>query len=322
MKKAGLHFVSAVCVCFALAVCVVFGQTADDDKKTTITQFEKVTLCQLAGDRGSFNRKPVELTAFVSHGFEDSLIFESECGERFSGIWMEYGGTASTATMYCCGFTPTPTRPNVLTVEGLKLPLVENDDFKTLNKLLKMDGGRIVRATLRGTFFSGKPDPYGNGKKNSWGGYGHMGCCSLFVIQEVVSVLPQDVKDLDYGSSIDQPDLTREGCGNYRIHDGEDWKTLLVQQQNADTGTDTWRYDHPEKVAIEALAELANKPPAKIRLAGIKNVPGRIVYYWRPHGRKGVRYMVVINRSYSLSLHAKDPAKTIWAVAQLYSVCE
>lgn len=40
-----------------------------------------------------------------------------------------------------------------------------------------------------------------------WGGYGHMGCCSLLAIQEVKSVNPVDRDDLDYGASVDQPDV-------------------------------------------------------------------------------------------------------------------
>lgn len=315
MKKSGLFLILAGTICF--------GQTGEKRNidKSELPKFEKMSLCQLVDDPGAFNRKPVEVAAFVSHGFEDSSIFEAGCGERYAGIWMEYGGTASTATMYCCGSTPKSTRPAILTVEGVPLPLVENDNFKTLNTLLHKDYGRTVRATLRGTFFSGKQDPYGNGKVELWGGYGHMGCCSLFVIQEVVSVLPHNVAGIDYASSIDQPDTDKEGCGSYKWHDGEDWKNLIAQQRSADGGSDTWRYDKPKKVGSEGLAKLLNKSADAIKLEETQRTEGRIIYYWRPNGRKGVRYMVVVNRQYELSLEAKDPSKTIWTVARMYSVC-
>jgi hypothetical protein len=234
---------------------------------------------------------------------------------------MEYGGTASTETMYCCGFTPKPTRPVVLTVEGVQLPLVENDNFKSLNNLLHKDSGRTVRATVRGTFFSGKQDPYRNGKTDLWGGYGHMGCCSLFVIQEVVSVLPQNVDGLDYASSIDQPDTDKEGCSSYKFHGGEDWKSLVIEQRAADSGSDTWRYDKPDRVGSEGLAKLLHRSADSIKLEETRRTESRFIYYWRPNGRKGVRYMVVVNRPYALSLEANDPSKTIWAVAKMYSVC-
>ncbi len=315
MKKSGLFIILAVSICF--------GQTSDKrtgDKSASVN-FEKVSLCRLSNDPGAFNRKSVEVSAFVSHGFEDSSVFESGCGERYAGIWMEYGGTSSTATMYCCGFTPKSTRPAVLTVEGVELPLVDNDNFKTLNALLHKDSGRTVRATLRGTFFSGKQDPYGNGKKDLWGGYGHMGCCSLFVIQEVVSVLPQNVDGLDYLSSINQPNTDKEGCGSYKFHTGDDWQSLVLKQRAADSGTDTWRYDKPGRVASEGLAKLLNRMADSIKLEETQKTESRIIYYWRPNGRKGVRYMVIVNRPYSLSLEAKDPSKTIWTVAMMYSVC-
>jgi hypothetical protein len=233
---------------------------------------------------------------------------------------MEYGGTESTATMYCCGFTPKPTRLTELIVEGIQLQMVENENFKILNKLLHKDYGQIARGTFRGTFFSGKQTTYSSGK-SFWGGYGHMGCCSLFVIQEVTSVFPHDVDGLDYASAVDQPDLDKERCGNFQIHDADDWNTLLDQKHQADDGTDTWRYDAPEKVASEALSKLLKKNMGTIKLEEIRRTPGRIVYYWRPNGRKGVRYMIVVNRPYLLSLQAKVPAKTIWTVAQMYSVC-
>ncbi len=298
------------------------GQSSDRGTRIdTLGVFEKISLCQLQEDPAAFNHKKVEVSAFVSHGFENSSIFESGCGEMYSGIWMEYGGTASTATVYCCGFTPKKTRPSVLTVERVRLPLVENENFNLLNTLLRKDHGRTARATLRGTLFSGKQTTYPGGR-TFWGGYGHMGCCSLFVIPEVVSVLPHDIEGLDYASSLDQPDPEKEGCGNYRIIDREDWKTVLGRQRQVDNGTDTWRSDSPERVASEALSKLLLMDENARKLEETRKTPGRIIYYWRPTGRKSVRYMIVVNRPYELSLQAKDPANTIWTIAQMYSVCE
>ena len=148
-----------------------------------------------------------------------------------------------------------------------------------------------------------------------------MGCCSLFVIQEVVSVRPHDIEGLDYESTIDQPNSDKEGCGTYSWHDGDDWKSLVEKQRTADSGAESWRYSQPDRVGVEALAKFLSKPPNAIKLVPEKNTEGRIVYYWRPTGRKGVRYMVVVNRPYELSLQAKEPAKTIWASSQIYTVC-
>lgn len=306
---------------FSVSVCL--GQTGskNNSSKSLHSDYAIVSLCEVSSNRSSYNRKQIEIEAFVSHGFENSSVYETGCDGRSSGIWMEYGGTASTSTMYCCGVTPKNTRPKALTVEGMKLPLVENENFTMLNTLLKKDGGRIARATLRGTFFSGKRDPYGNGKTDLWGGFGHFGCCSLFVIQEVVSVLPHNDAGLDYSSTTDQPDVKMEGCNNFRWHEGENWRSMVARQSSSDRGTDIWRYDDPRRVGTEALAKLLGKPLAEIKLEETKKTNSRITYYWRPNGREGARYMVVVNRPYQLSLQARDAAKTIWTVATMYTVC-
>jgi hypothetical protein len=302
---------------------VCFGQTGNPPKKENANvAFEKITVCQLEQDPAAYNQKQIELTAFASHGFEDSSIFELGCGETYNSIWMEYGGTASTATIYCCGETAKPSRKSVLKVEGITLPLVNGENFKTFNTLLHQDGGRIVRATFRGTFFSGERITYPSGK-SGWSGYGHMGCCSLFIIQDVAAVFPQNIEGLDYGSSVDQPGTKfSEGCRSMEDFGSDGWKTLVEMQHKADNGTDIWRYDKPEQIASEGLAKIVKTRPERIKLEETKKTANRIVYYWRPHGHGGVRYMVVVNRPYQLSFQAKDPAKTIWVVAGMYSVCD
>ena len=56
--------------------------------------------------------------------------------------------------MYCCGNTPTPAYEEELEVEGMKLPLTEDTVFTKYDKLLAK--GKNVKATVVGTFFSGK----------------------------------------------------------------------------------------------------------------------------------------------------------------------
>jgi hypothetical protein len=59
----------------------------------------KVTLCWLLAHPSDWNRKLVQITGFASHGFEDSTFWLPECGDRYGGIWMEYGGSRATGTM-------------------------------------------------------------------------------------------------------------------------------------------------------------------------------------------------------------------------------
>jgi hypothetical protein len=46
----------------------------------------------------------------------------------------------------------------------------------------------VVLATLVGRFFSGRKERWPVG--DSWGGSGHLGCCSLLVIQQVLAIDP------------------------------------------------------------------------------------------------------------------------------------
>lgn len=315
MNRNGLILVFAVSICFGQSSCNWIKN------KPAQADFEKVSLCQLFNDLGAFHHKSIEIEAFASHGFEDSSIFDPGCGARYSGIWMEYGGTSGTGTTYCCDVPPEKTRPAILTVEGIPLPLLENDNFKILDALLHKDRGRVVRATLRGTFFAPKQARLGNSGPTEWGGFGHMGCCGLFVIQEVVSVFPQKIDGIDYASSLPVPDREKEGCDLYESHFGEDWESLVAQQQAADRGSDTWRFDQPKRVGSEGLAKLLDESPDRIKLDETLREDGRIIYYWRPKGRKGVRYMIVVNRPYVLSFEAQEPSKIVWTVAEIFTVC-
>jgi hypothetical protein len=281
----------------------------------------RTSVCELAKDPAAFNQKLIEITGFVSRGFEDSFLFDPSCTKRFA-IWVEIGGTKRTGTMYCCGETSERTRPDDLVVENIRIPLVEDQQFKRFDGLFQSKSNSIVHATMVGRYFSGTKEKWNNGTEH-WGGYGHMGMASLFVVQRVISVAPRDRTDLDYGSSVDQPDTDSEGCGSYTILRDDDPKSDIERQGNAESGNIAWKFNDPRRVASEELASLLkSKPKTPIQLKETKNTSGRIVYHWRPNGRKGVRYMVVVSRPYWLSLYAKDQSKTIWTVTGAYSICD
>jgi hypothetical protein len=158
----------------------------------------KMTLCEIKAHPEKFQHAYVEFTAVATHGFEDSMVEDRDCLWAVSknpGVWMEFGGTASTATMYCCGVSANSSRPKQLTVDDIELPLVNDDMFKNFDARLHPKHGPTkdsdaVRATLRGTIFARQ------GKQSwqpAWGGYGHMGCCILFVVQQVTFVDPQRI---------------------------------------------------------------------------------------------------------------------------------
>jgi len=126
------------------------------------------------------------------------MIEDSRCAwpDHGPGIWMEYGGKRSTDTMYCCGFSPKATRDKTLVVDGVTTELVEDEKFQTFDSRLHPHHAKpqrasdTVRATLRGRVFGKYEGIAGTQRGVDWRGYGHMGCCMLFVVTQVVAVDP------------------------------------------------------------------------------------------------------------------------------------
>src|SRR6185503_18745503 len=115
----------------------------------------KISVCKLRSDPKAYNHKLIEVTGFVSHGFEDFTLFDPAC-ESWPEVWLEYGGTAKSGTMYCCSVTAERTRPQSLVVEGISVELVQDDRFKQFDKLIWSGRDSIVHATIAGRFFSGE----------------------------------------------------------------------------------------------------------------------------------------------------------------------
>jgi hypothetical protein len=278
---------------------------------------EKIALCQLKTDPAKYNHKLIEVTGFISHGFEDFTISEPDC-PTWPGVWLEYGGTRVSGTLYCCGVTATRTRRTPLRVEEILIPLVDDDLFRRLDKLVQRKPDSVVHATIVGRFFAGRQTKYPLG--TSWGGYGHMGCCSLLVIQQVISVDPQYRDDLDYGASVDQPEINEVGCGYRYLTEPRPDKESIEFQRRAESGEREWSFDNPLRVATEGLARLLKIDEKS--MAGIKEVrraQGRIVYQWHPNP-KGASYTIVVNRPYILSFYAKDAKRVAWIVAAAYEL--
>jgi hypothetical protein len=76
-----------------------------------------------------------------------------------------------------------------MTVEEIPVPLVDDAYFQRFDDLLHRHRYTLLlHATVVGRFFAG--EKIHNPKGTYWGGYGHFGCCSLLVIQQVLSVEP------------------------------------------------------------------------------------------------------------------------------------
>jgi hypothetical protein len=279
---------------------------------------EKISVCQLKANPANFNHKQVQVNSFISHGFEDFTLLDPSCGS-WPDIWLEYGGKAASGTVYCCGGAGERSRPKEIKVENISVPLLEDDNFRKLDGLLQPQGRyAIAYATFIGRFFSGREISYPKGKY--WGGYGHMGCCSLLVIQQVLAVDPHDRDDLDYESYVDQPDVDKLNCGGYRDLTGILlYQDMLTAQVNAEGGKEFWAFDDPQRVATDGLAKLLKVDRTAITVKESRKSQGKIIYEWHPKGQN--RYMVVITRPYWLSFYSHSQGKVAWVLAAAYEEC-
>jgi hypothetical protein len=133
----------------------------------------QATTCDLVQNPKLYHHKLVEVTSAVSRGFEDFTLSEPSC---MYSVWIEYGGKKGARTVYCCPGRTSRTRFTALTVDGIKTTLVDDKMFRRFDDESK----KGVQARLVGRFFA---KPVGTRT-----GYGHLGCCSLFVIQQVLDV--------------------------------------------------------------------------------------------------------------------------------------
>lgn len=169
---------------------IIFGLfvlTFSSNAKLMSEEPLKVTLCDLKKDPAAYNHKLVQVTGMVSHGFENFTLADAVCAD-WPSIWVEYGGRRNSGTIYCCGISAARKRAKPLTIEKISLSLVTDQQFRKFDQIIQRRSDTTARATLIGRFFSGKKGAVG---PEDWGGFGHMGCCSLFVIQQVVSVEPE-----------------------------------------------------------------------------------------------------------------------------------
>src|SRR5271163_1441746 len=281
----------------------------------------RVAVCDLKANPAEYNHKLIEVTGFASHGFEDFGLFDPSC-PSWPYVWLEYGGTKKSGTMYCCGVSADRSRPKELAVEGIEVSLTTDAPFDAFDTLIHNPPDTVVRTTLVGRFFAGKETRFPNGEVE-WRGYGHMGCCSLLAIQQVISVNPHDREDLDYRSSPDQPNLEKVGCGFHDLLPPWPYSDWVKAQQTADLQGSEFAFDNPRQVATAALLQLAKLDESAVtKLKDKQHSQGRIIYELKKDEGKAT-YMIVLSKPYLLSFYAKDPKRVAWVVIGAYkSSCE
>jgi hypothetical protein len=276
---------------------------------------QKTTVCELIQNPKSFDHKLVVVTGFASHGFEDSGFSDPACGGRYGGLWMEFGGEASTGTMSTVSDL-SRTRPESAVVEGVSVPLIEDRNFQTFDKLLHQGNGNLVRATVIARFFAGRENFDGI---KGFSGYGHLGCCSLFMIQQVLSLDENRDPNLDYTGEPTQP--TKASC--YRFLTPVDNQSAeLRAQKAAESGERGYAFTDPDHVAREEVAMRAKTSDiGSVRLTRLNATPARIAYEASIPKSK-TRYTVTLSRPYWLSVQAADPTKVAWVVLASIATCD
>lgn len=286
-----------------VAAFPLLGQT-EKPSADTVAKPRAVTYCELSKDPAAYNHELVRLTAFVTHGFEDFQITEPTCVTKGFSVWVMYGGKAESNTAYCCpGEAGQATRPESLSIEGIEVPLVNDLAFRSFTDLLKKEPDTTVHVTVVGRFFSGEKKTI-NGS-TFWGGAGHLGCCSLLVIQSVESFDRHTRGDLDYTAEAGW--YEKEGCSSGAVRyqryasivdsDGAAAQ-VIAEQKMADSG-EAWAFKDPRRVAVQSLKPFYGTQTPVLQSA--RKTPARQVFRWRK-GEKMIT--VVVTRPYWLSFYA------------------
>lgn len=150
---------------------------------------EEVSVCNLAKHPKSYDGKTIRVRGTLSVYFEDFSLVVKDCDTQ-QGIWLAFGGDVP-------GIVTSMANDNVrkvgtdIKVNGVSYGIRKDENFRRLYALIAARHGdkpaHQVTATLTGAFFSGEERKLPNGKSD-FGGYGHIGCCSLFVIIQVADV--------------------------------------------------------------------------------------------------------------------------------------
>lgn len=289
---------------FLSVVSGVLAQTERNPVDSSSTPTE-ISYCDVSREPATYNHKLIRLTAFIAHGFENFQLSDPACQTQGFSVWVMYGGKVQSDTMYCCpGEGGGGTRSESLEVEGVRTNLIDDAKFSEFTSLLKQEPDTTVHLTAVGTFFSGEKRTQ-NGQ-TVWGGAGHLGCCSLFVIQQVESFDPHIRKDLDYSAEAGW--YEKEGCKFGSLRDqmhvsvsSPDEGTIraIEDQKRADHGEAVWVLTDPDRVAEDSLKSVYPGESPVLRI--VRKTSPRRVYRWK-RGKSHV--VVVVTRPYWLSSYS------------------
>jgi hypothetical protein len=261
------------------------------------------------------------LTAFVSFAFEEFQVWDPTCSRSRAdfSLWVTYGGALNSGAIYCC-----PGEVGARSV-AVPYPVVDDKTLRDFRSLLIKERDTVVHATLVGHLLV-KPSA-----DQSFGGYGHMGCCSMFVIEQVESFEAHTRKDLDYSSTAGDGEgrqLPCKGGGTHMdlknpdgtVHYGVGFNggtQFIREQAAADSGERSWAFTAPARVALEAVQREHGNAAQSLKRTKAKR--GRQVFEWE-HDRKLTT--VVVTRPSWLASYAKTDQVAWIATAMETAQCD
>jgi hypothetical protein len=159
----------------------LFGQTPTQPLQT-------VSVCDVLKDPKAFSGKNIRIHGEISSEFEDFTIYDRACGGRsWTPVWLMFGGDVDCPTPSTWNDVNRPKGQNVK-FGGLEYSLIKDGGFQKFYAAITTRKNKKsvyqVTATLEGTFFAGDTE-------KPLGGYGHLGCCHLFIIHQISRVEAQ-----------------------------------------------------------------------------------------------------------------------------------
>jgi hypothetical protein len=149
----------------------------------------EVSVCDVLLNPPGFNRKLIKVSGVVTRGFEVFVVSDKRCSGHFKSLWLEFGGETASGSIYCCGVSSDTRRTKKLVVERISTSLLTDAQFEEFQRLTNTEkANQHVEASIVGRFFAGKE--YSARGKQFWGGHGHMGMYSLFVVEQILDVKP------------------------------------------------------------------------------------------------------------------------------------
>lgn len=149
----------------------------------------EVSACNLARNPENFDKKMVRVRGTLNVYFEDFSLGTGNCGTQ-QDIWLAFGGDVP-------GLVPSTVNDNSrklgsdIKVEGVSYGMKKDANFHRLYALIAARHGDKpeyrVTATLTGMFFAGVKGKNAKGDTH-FSGFGHLGCCALFLIMQVSDV--------------------------------------------------------------------------------------------------------------------------------------